>query len=216
MRFVTAISALSLLAGLAGCYPPSQSSYNPVVWEQPQPAHFFYGRLVAIRPSEIAYGGIAGFGVRAGFAPGWVAGVGAGGSGSSGGFGVTALGTRLFLEAAIPNVPAKEFTVMLDHGSDPPDPAAAIIIVQNVYPFEREPALNDHVAVRVVGNSARVIADALPPDVERRLAGGPMPIPLSGPAVAYLPPLPQGRVELFPVTIHNEYRPHWTVPAAGQ
>jgi hypothetical protein len=76
--------------------------------------------------------------------------------------------------------------------------------------------LNDHLAVRVVGNSARVIADALPPDVERRLAGGPMPIPLSGPAVAYLLPLPQGRVELFPVTIHNEYRPHWTVPAAGQ
>jgi hypothetical protein len=175
--------------------------------------HFYYGRLVATRPAEIAYGGIAGFGVRAGSAPGWVAGVGAGGSGSSGGFGVTALGTRLFLEAAIPNVPAKEFTVMLDHGSNPPDPAAAIIIVQNVYPFEREPALNEHVAVRVVGNSARVIADALPPDVERRLTltGGPMPIPLSGPEVAYAPPLPKGHVELFPVMIYNRYHPTATI-----
>jgi outer membrane lipoprotein SlyB len=205
------LSALIMLGSLSGCFPPSQSSYSPTVWEQPQPVHFYYGRVVAIRPAEIAYGGIAGFGIRAGLAPGWVAGIGAGGSGPSGGFGVTALGTRLFLEAAIPNVPATEYTVMLDQGSTPPDPKSAIIIVQNVYPFERAPTLNEHVAVRAVGNSARVIADALPSDVEPRLAAGPMPIPLSGPAVAYAPPLPEGHVELFPVMIYNRYHPHAVV-----
>jgi hypothetical protein len=112
---------------------------------------------------------------------------------------------------------------MLDRGTNPPDPyldprggTAAIVVVQNVYPFEREPAMNEHVAVRVIGNSARVIADALPPEVAPRLAGGPMPLPLAGSAVAYASPAPEGQVELFPVMVYNRYHPNWTVPVAGQ
>jgi hypothetical protein len=92
-------------------------------------------------------------------------------------------------------VPAKEYTVMLDLGSNPPDPyldpragTAAILIVQNVYPFEREPMIDEHVAVRVVGNSAHIIADALPLYAAARLAAAaPMPVPLSPPAAAYRP-----------------------------
>ena len=58
---------------------------------------------------------------------------------------------------------------------------AAIIVVQNVYPFEQAPEMGQRVAVRVVGNSARIIANALPPEAAARLAAtSPMPIPLSG------------------------------------
>jgi hypothetical protein len=35
--------ALAMLGSLPGCYPPTQSSYSPKVWEQTQPVHFFYG-----------------------------------------------------------------------------------------------------------------------------------------------------------------------------
>jgi hypothetical protein len=212
MNFVRAISAVVLLGSLGGCYPPTQSAYSPAVWEQPQPVHFFYGRLVAIRPAEIAYGGPAGVGLRLRPAPWYLAGVGAGATGPSGGVGVAALGAQVFFEASIPNVPASEYTVMLDRGSNPPDPyldprerTAAIIIVQNVYPFERAPQLNEHVAVRVVGNSARIIADALPPDVELRLAAAaPMPVPLSGQSVSSPPPSAQSYG-------YQRYYQHWTI-----
>lgn len=212
MHFVKAISALMLLGSLAGCYPPTQSAYGPDVWERPQLVHFFYGRLVAIRPAEIAYGGPAGVAAGLRPAPWHLAGVGAGAAGPSRGVGITALGAQLFFEASIPNVPATEYTVMLDRGSNPPDPyldprerAAAIIIVQNVYPFERAPQLNEHVAVRVVGNSARIIADALPLDVELRLAAAaPMPVPLSGQSVSYPAPSAQSYA-------YQHYYQHWTI-----
>lgn len=109
-----------------------------------------------------------------------------------------ALGGRVFVEASVLNVPATEFTVMFDHRLQPPDPyldpraeTAAIIIVQNVYPFEEQPTLNGHVAVRVVDNAARVIAGPLLPYAERLLAAaGPMPIPVQGPpGVGSLPPV---------------------------
>jgi hypothetical protein len=95
----------------------------------------------------------------------------------------------VFFETSVPNVPANEYTVMLEHGTNPPDPyidprsgTGAILVVQNVYPFEEQPQLGQRVAVRVVGNSARIIANALPPEAAARLAtASPMPIPLSGP-----------------------------------
>jgi hypothetical protein len=190
MRPVKTLFALVVLGSLAGCYPLTQSSYSPKVWEQPQPVHFFYGRIVAIRPADIAYGAPAGFGLRARWSP-WLAGVSAVGEGPSGGVGVTAAGVGVFFEASVPSVAAKEYTVMLDHGCNPPDPyldpragTAGIIIVQNVYPFEREPAMDEHVAVRVVNNSARIIAGALPDYAEARLAAT-TPAPLCGPGASY-------------------------------
>jgi outer membrane lipoprotein SlyB len=195
MNFVRIVSALALLGGVGGCYPTTQSSYEPAVWEQPQHVDFFYGTLVSIRPAQIAYGGPAGFGLRARWSP-WLAGLSAEAGGPSGGFGATAAGVGVFFEASIPNVPAKEYTVMLDHGINPADPylnprshTGAIIVVQNVYPFEGEPGVNTRVAVRVVGNSARVIANPLPPFAEALLAAAaPMPVPLQGPPAAAPPP----------------------------
>ena len=102
---------------------------------------------------------------------------------------------------------------MLDHGTNPPDPfldpragTAAIIVVQNVYPYEQAPSMGDHVAVRVVGNSARIIANALPPEAAARLAAtAPMPLPVAGQPVTFVPKSDGG-----------PYRPHWTVQAFGQ
>jgi hypothetical protein len=196
MQLNKTLAAFVMVGGLVGCYPPTQSSYSPTVWEQPQPVHFFYGQIVAIRPAEVAYGGPAGFGAKVGLSP-YLVGVHAGGAGPAGGVGVSAGFMNVFFEASIPNVPAKEYTVMLDRGSNPPDPYldprsgnAAIIIVQNVYPFEREPVMDEHVAVRVVGNSARIIADALPAYAKARLAAtAPMPVPLAPPPAVYQAPL---------------------------
>jgi hypothetical protein len=66
--------------------------------------------------------------------------------------------------------------------------------VQNVYPFEPTPVLGQQVAVRVVGNSARVIANPLPGatpgELQLLAAAAPMPVPLQGaPAVAAPPPV---------------------------
>jgi hypothetical protein len=188
MRPGKTLFALVVLGSLAGCYPPTQSSYSPTVWEQPQPVHFFYGQIVAIRPAEIAYGAPAGFGAKLGLSP-YLAGIHAGAAGPAGGIGVSGGFVNVFFEASVPNVPAKEYTVMLDHGCNPPDPylntgTAAIILVQNVYPFEREPAMDEHVAVRVVNNSARIIAGALPGYAEARLAAT-TPAPLCGPGGSY-------------------------------
>jgi hypothetical protein len=127
---------------------------------------------------------------------------------------VSALGARVFLEASIPNVLAKEYTVMLDNGIDPPNRflnsrqrAAPIIVVQNVYPSEEPgPALWGPVAVRVVGNSARVIAAPPPPFPQQLLAAvAPMPVPLQDALTMGAPP---------PVESHGYRQPlyqHWTI-----
>ena len=91
MRHNKKICALAMVGSLVGCYPSTQSSYSPTAWEQPQPVHFFYGQVVAIRPAEIAYGAPAGFGFRARWSP-WLAGISAGATEASGGFGATAGG----------------------------------------------------------------------------------------------------------------------------
>jgi hypothetical protein len=109
----------------------------------------------------------------------------------------------VFFEASVPNVPAQEYTVMLDHGCNPPDPylatgTAAVIIVQNVYLYERAPVMDEHVAVRVVGNSARLIAGALPAYAEARLAAS-APAPFcGGQATASADPLPDWRHRTLP------------------
>ena len=212
MNFVRAIFAMALLGAGAGCNPQTQSSYKPAVWEQPQHVGFFYGTLVSIRPSNIDYGAPAGFGLRARWSP-WLAGLSAEAEGPSGGFGATAAGVGVFFEASVPNVPAIEYTVMLDNGTNPPDPYLArqqqtpIIVVQNVYPFEEPgPALGSRVAVRVVNNSARVIAAPAPPFPQQLLAAvAPMPVPLQGPPAVVPPP----RVETY--GYRQPLYQHWTI-----
>jgi hypothetical protein len=186
-----AISALPLLLCiLVGCNPPTQSGYSPSVVEQPQPVHFFYGTLVGIRPATLEYGNEAGIGVGIGLSP-WLAGLHVGGYGPAGGLRLSAAFLDIPIVASAPNLPATEYTVLLDRGTNPPDPytadprAAAVIVVQNDNPGE--PPLNwyAHVIVRVVGNSARVMANWLPPAIENRLAAGPLPVPLQGQRYAY-------------------------------
>jgi len=180
---------------VTGCFPPTQGAYGPAVWEQPQPVHFFYGQLVPMQPVQIDYRAPAGSGLRARWSP-WLAGLSAKAEGPSGGFGATAAGVGVFFEASVPNLPATEYTVMLGHGTDSPDPyldprqhRTPIIVVQNVYPSETPPALGQRVAVRVVNNSARVIANPLPPEAAALLAAaGPMPVPPQGPPAAAPPP----------------------------
>jgi len=85
-----------------------------------------------------------------------------------------------------------------------------IVVVQNVYPSETPPALGQRVAVRVVNNSARVIANPLPPEAEALLAAaGPMPVPLQGaPAVASLPPVESyGYRQALGQALYQ----HWTI-----
>ena len=43
MRPDKTLFALFMLGTLAGCYPPTQSSYSPTISEQPQPLHPSYG-----------------------------------------------------------------------------------------------------------------------------------------------------------------------------
>lgn len=100
---------------------------------------------------------------------------------------------------------------MPDYGTNPPDPyvgvpgAAAVIVVQNDHEGDAPMHLGQHVVVRVVGKSGRVMADPLLPQYAALLAAGPLPIPLPCPpsvtdcspyggyplpATAVAPPLP--------------------------
>ncbi len=121
IRLARTILALLLLGSLVGCYPPTQTQYSPAAVGQPMPVHFFYGRLVDVRPATLEYGNGAGIGVAPGFSP-YLAGIHLGGEGPAGGVRVSAAFTSLALEGSAPNLPAVEYTVMLDNGTNPPDP----------------------------------------------------------------------------------------------
>ncbi len=144
MCFVRTALALTLLGSLAGCYPPTQTAYDPAVVEQPQPVHFFYGRLIDERPASLEYGYETGIGAT--LYPRWPLSVGLhfGGNGSDAGARFSAGIVDVLAEASVPNFPAVEYTVMLDNGTNPPDPflapqerAAAVVVVQNLYPTDR-------------------------------------------------------------------------------
>jgi hypothetical protein len=196
MRAVGSAVMLSLLALVGGCaYPvanPSEPAYRPVAYEQPQTVDFFYGWIIDIRPSQVHVrdGGYAGIGVAPGLPLPVILGGGyQQGPGSTRNF-ATIGPLNVFAEAAVPDVPAYEYTVLLDKKTNPPDPyldatqRPAIIIVQNRYATDIPLAINDRAFVRVVGNVAHVMrADTIPPAVERLVSAGPLPIPL---------PLPTG------------------------
>jgi hypothetical protein len=192
------IFAFALLGVLAGCYPPTQTQYPPEVVEQPQPVHFFYGTLIDVRAATLEPGAEPGIGATASFSP-WLAGLHVGGRTGNAELRISAAFVDIPLIASAPNLPATEYTVMPDYGTNPPDPyvhapgAAAVIVVQNDHQGDPPMRLGDHVVVRVVGNSGRVMANPLPPAIAARLAAGPLPVPLgSGSAIAsaFVPPLP--------------------------
>ena len=189
MRVARTAIALALLQGLAGCYPATQTEYSPAVVEQPQPVHFFYGTLVDVRNATLEYGHETGFGatVVPRFPPG--AGIHVGGAGPVGAVRFSAGAADVLVEGSAPYLSAIEYTVWLDYGTFPPDlnlasggGKGAIIVVQNEFPTHHQLQVGEHVVVRVVGGSARVMANPLAPDVARQLAAGPMPVPLVPPA----------------------------------
>lgn len=123
----------------------------------------------------------------------------------------------VFAEALLPNLPAVEYTVILEANTFPPDPflkpdqLPAVIVVQN------EPGailpVNTPVFVRVAGGSGRVTAMAslpqfvslpngTPVDVYRNLRAGPLPIPPS----RGWPPVATA------CNACNKDHPSWTVP----
>lgn len=188
MRFTRTTIALALMLGLPGCYPATQTEYSPAVVEQPQPVQFYYGTLVDVQNATLEYGHETGFGatVAPRFPPG--AGIHVGGAGPVAAVRFSAGVADVFVEASVPHLPAIEYTVLLDYGTSPPDfnlagggGRGAIIVVQNE-PTDHVLQKNQRVVVRVVGGSARVMANPLHPDVARQVAAGPMPVPLALPA----------------------------------
>jgi hypothetical protein len=115
------IFALALLGMLAACYPPTQTQYPPEAVEQPQSVHFFYGILIDRRVGTLEYGTEAGIGATASLSP-WIAGLHVGGRGPTGALTISAAFVDIPLIASGPNLPATEYTVMPDYGTDPPDP----------------------------------------------------------------------------------------------
>jgi hypothetical protein len=97
-----------------------------------------------------------------------------GGPGPYGGLKITAAFVDIIPSGSAPNVEANEYTVMLNTGTNPPDPflsprdpRAAVIVVQNELPdrYPRDVGMQpgEDVVVRVVGNSGRVMRDPFAP-----------------------------------------------------
>jgi hypothetical protein len=164
------VVALALLGSLAACSSalPTQTAYLPAVIEQPQPVHFYCGKLIDVEPATLNFSNEAGVGItpRRGQ---WLAGLHAGAYGP-GGAGIKVSGgfVDLIGIASAPNLPANEYTVLLRTGTSPPDqtlsraePMAAVVVVQNTlpaqYPNEGQLVPGADVVVRVVGQSGRVM-----------------------------------------------------------
>jgi hypothetical protein len=218
MRLLEATLLLALIGALTSCYPPTQTQYNPTVVEQPQPVHFFYGTLIDRRPASFEYGNTAGIGVASFPTSPYFAGVQVAGNGATAGIGAAFGGVALLAAGTVPNLPATEFTVCLNGGTDPPDPylppgPAAVIVVQNDYPDrydlpngypnDLDMAPGAPVMVRVVGNSGRVmrinrLLQPFPPGNPQCFAANrPMPVPLNYQPPPAIPPIPNvlGEVE---------------------
>jgi hypothetical protein len=227
MHILRTVSAFGVLVSVAGCYPPTQTQYNPAVVETPQPVAFFQGTLIDARPATFNYGTIAGIG--AAIIPSYrnFVGLAVGGNGSAAGIGAAIPGLAVLAGGVVPELPATEYTVCLDRGTYPASPGApaTIIVVQNVYadryPNDVNMAPPTPVWVRVVGNSGRVmrriavaapaplVQPQAPADASCLSAGGPMPVPLQGaPALASLPPVESyGYRQALGQALYQ----HWTI-----
>lgn len=237
MPITKTICALAIVGSVTGCFPPTQSGYSPAVVEQPQSVNFFYGTVIGVRPATLEYGYETGIGAKV-LRPGlwqtlneslygsaYGVGIHFGGEGSAGGIRLSAGPIDVLLEASVPNLPAIEYTVIVEKNTCPPDPFLqrsgqhpAVIVVQNEYPGDARIPVNAPVFVRVVGGSGRVMpATDLPPwvtlpggeiiSVRDNLSAGPLPIPLA----SYCPPsYPPARPEQsygYRQPLHQ----HWTI-----
>jgi hypothetical protein len=210
MHFLKAVSAIALLAILVGCYP-REAAYNAASIEQPQPVDYFYGTVVEARNVTVEYWGALNWGNND-VTPRW----------RPRGRGSLYIPFGVFAEALLPNLPAIEYTVIVEANTFPPDPflkpdqLPAVIVVQNEYPGAVLP-VNTPVFVRVAGGSGRVTAAASLPqfvnlpngttvDVYRNLRAGPLPIPLSAPFPPSFPPAATA------CNSCNKDHPSWTIP----
>lgn len=207
MRAGTSVFALLLLTSAGGCqygteygaqggdqylsYHANAAAWNAAAVERPQRVRFYYGYIVDIRPNvRVAYFGsnsssnwepagrqVAQVAEFSGTDPSMPA------------------GARVLGQ---PNLPAVEYTVMLDKPTMPADgflrysQHPVIAVVQDIPPTEDPLFKGQRVVVRVVGDSAHVLAAATLPtivgddiNVEAALSAGPMPVPLD-----YRPPPP--------------------------
>jgi hypothetical protein len=167
---------IGLLCGvLAGCWAPGEASYSTAAVERPQSVEFFYGTVIDVRtPVRIeSYGCLS--------APRDYRPRGAGILNVP--FGV------LCQELLTPNLPAYEYTVLLDAGRESPysylqpQPRPAVLVVQNHnFNDPGDPPLGQgaRIFVRVLGSTGRLFAaNRLPPGVEPLVAApAPMPVPL--------------------------------------
>lgn len=183
MRWLRLGLGLGFAALLGGCsYYPNLGSWNQAAIEQPQPVDFYYGYVISRRVVPVEYAdrlprphwtpdGFVAANTQQVLYSGWAQGLG-----------------------SKPSLPAVEYTVMLDKGTTPPDPALgpgqrpSVIVVQNEQ-WTREGILpGQRAVIRVVGNrrtgySGRVMrADSLAnipgESVEQLVSANRMHIPL--------------------------------------
>ena len=132
---------------LAGCFPRTQTQYSPAAVEAPLSVQFFQGTFIDSRPATFEYGTSAGIGAAIVPTYPYFAGLAVGGRGSSAGIGGALGGVAVLAAGTVPELPATEYTVCLDRGTNPPYPyaspgaPAAIIVVQNDYP-DRYPTIS--------------------------------------------------------------------------
>jgi hypothetical protein len=168
MRLTRTISALILVGSLVGCSSdglPTQRAYNVANLEQPQPVSFYCGEIVGVGPAILPNPIPPGIGITPGISR-WLVGLHGGRVGPNAGIQVSAGFLDLYGIASAPEAPLTEYTVMVHTGTSPP---AAVIVVQSTLPdlypadvglaYQPNVVLvpNIPVAVRVVGNSARVM-----------------------------------------------------------
>lgn len=217
MRTGRSILALVLLASMGGCYYgshyPSAGAWNAGAIERPQRVRFFYGYVVDVRAVPVIYE------PRARFEPNW----------EPEGRDLVPVVQQYPAPDPSPRPPGYEdpcpgrvcqgveYTVMLDKPTMPADEFLgagqhpAIVVVQNIAETERPMPKGTRVVVRMMNNSAEVMAasvlpryvggtnvenalsDPPPIDVESALSAGPMPIPLW-----YREPLPAPEILLPP------------------
>jgi hypothetical protein len=209
------MSALLLLASIGGCqygteygtqggaqyltYHANAAAWNAAAVERPQRVRFYYGYVVDVRPDvRVAYAAPKSGSnwEPAGREVAQVAELS--GAGPS-----IPLGARVLGQ---PNLQAAEYTVMLDKSTMPADEFLrysqhpAIVVVQDIPPTEAPLFKGERVVVRVMGDSAHVLAAAALPaivgngiNVEQALSAGPMPVPLG-----YRPPPPVPTISMAP------------------
>jgi hypothetical protein len=189
MRSIRSILVASLIASLGGCYSPApqqsgQAAYAPSLVDQPQAVDFFYGYVVAARPATVEYGDAsAAIGISPRLPVPFLIGFSAHNEPAGTQRGLMLGLADIYGEQSLPNVPAVEYTVLLDHGTLPPDQnlqypqRPAIVVVQNQYPSDQPLKVGDRAFVRVIDGTAHVMrADSLPPGIEPTVSGGPLPM----------------------------------------